>query len=138
MRSLLRERKGATAVEFALVAPALMMFMFLILDGGRMIFTKQALNELAAETARCAAIKASGCDADSIQTWAITRGRSRSQLPMYAGSTTVDVTTATCNGQAGMEQATIRMPYPKGSMTLLPQSYVPATMVSVACFPVAS
>ena len=133
--SLAIDQRGSTATEFALVAPAFLMFLFLILDGGRMMFTKQALNELAAATARCAAIKSTGCTtASAAQGWAATRGKARSMLAI--DSTNVAVTqSTTCNGQANMTQATISLAYKKGALTFLPQSVVPATMTSTACFP---
>ena len=59
-RRLAREEIGGAVVEFALVAPTFLMFIFLILDGGRMIFTKQSLDEVTTATARCVAIQAAG------------------------------------------------------------------------------
>ena len=121
-------------VEFALLAPTFLMFLFLLLDGGRMMFTKQALNEVAAATARCAAIKGTGCtDATSAQKWAIARGLARDNLQV--SSAVVEV--ATCNGVANMSRATINTVWKKSAMGLLPQSLVPSTLTSVACFPIA-
>jgi len=135
---LLRDRRGGSAVEFALVAPTFLMFIFLILDGGRMMFAKQALNELASATARCAAIAATGCDtAANAQSWAVSRGLTRSNLHLSTGNVVID-SAATCSGQANMVQATITMTLTKGAMTLLPQSVVPSTLTSVACFPIAA
>ena len=134
---LWRSARGGTAVEFALVAPTFLIFLFLILDGGRMLFAKQALNELASAAARCAALKAPGCITDSaIQTWAVNRGARRSALVLA----TSDVTPlASCTGRTGSwEQVTIRLTYPKGALNLLPQSTVPAQLTSISCFPVAS
>lgn len=136
--SLLRERRGATAVEFAFVAPVFLMMLFLLLDGGRMMFAKQSLNELAAAAARCAALKPTGCaTASAVQSWAVSRGLARSNLSIVASDVAI-LTSTTCNGQASMAQATIAMTYRKGAMTLLPQSVVPATLTSVSCFPVAT
>ena len=62
MLHLLRgDRRGVTAVEFALVAPVFMMFMFLIIDGGRAVWTYQTLQEVASNSARCAALGLTGC-----------------------------------------------------------------------------
>jgi Flp pilus assembly protein TadG len=132
---LLRDHAGSTAVEFALVAPAFLMFLFLILDGGRMMFTKQALNELAVATARCAAIKSTGCTSVSaVQSWAVARGVARSMLSINTSNVAINQST-TCNGQANMAQATISLTYKKGALIFLPQSAVPSTMISTACFP---
>lgn len=134
-RARRQPQAGSAATEFALVAPAFLMFLFLILEGGRMIFAKQALNELAVATARCAAIKSPGCTTvAATQSWAAARGVTRSMLSITAASVAVTPTMA-CNGQSNMTQATITMAYRKGAMTLLPQSVVPANLVSTACFP---
>ena len=135
-RSLLADRRGNTVVEFALIAPTFLMFLFVILDGGRMMFTKQALNELAAASARCWAIKATGCTTkDEVPGWAVARGLGNSNLSISS----VDVSTAptTCNGQSNMAQVTVHLNYKKSALALLPQSSVPSQMASTACFPVA-
>jgi Flp pilus assembly protein TadG len=135
MRALVQNQRGGSVVEFALLAPTFLMFLFLLLDGGRMMFTKQSLNEVAAATARCAAIKATGCtDAATAQNWAVARGLARDNLQV--SSAVVDV--ATCNGIANMSRATINTVWKKSAMGLLPQSLVPSTLTSVACFPIAA
>jgi Flp pilus assembly protein TadG len=133
--ALLRNRRGGAAVEFALVAPTFLMFLFLILDGGRMVFARQSLNDLAAATARCAAIKATGCtDAASAQAWAVSRGLNHDNLQLATTDVAVLIGTS-CNNVANMTKATISIPWKKGAMTLLPQSIAPSTLTSVACFP---
>ncbi len=137
--SLLCEAAGSTATEFALVAPAFLMFLFLILDGGRMMFAKQALNELAAATARCWAIKATGCGTTAeTQSWAVARGAARSMLSIVSTDVLVSPSMTSCNGQNNMAKATISMTFRKGALLLLPQSSVPSQLSSTACFPVAS
>lgn len=135
---LIGNAKGAAATEFALVAPTFLMMLFLLLDGGRMLFQKQALNELATAAARCAALKPTGCTTVAeVQNWAATRGKQRSNLPLATSMVTVSMS-GTCNGQGAMAQATIAMPFAKGAMTLLPQSVAPSTLTATSCFPVAS
>lgn len=130
--------RGAAATEFALVAPVFLMMLFLLLDGGRMLFTKQALNELATAAARCAALQPSGCTtAAEVRSWAADRGHTRSQLQLTSAMVTVTMS-GSCNGQSSMAQATIAMPYKKGAMNLLPQSVAPSTLTATSCFPVAS
>lgn len=135
LRRLARDARGATVVEFAIVAPAFLMMLFLLLDGGRMIFAKQALNELATASARCAALKPTGCTSPTeVQSWTVDRGKTRSALALTTAMVTV-VQNTTCNNQGGMAQATIAMPFRKGAMTLLPQSVAPANLTSTSCFP---
>lgn len=129
---------GAAAVEFAFVAPVFLMFVFLLLDGGRMLFTKQALNELAFATARCAAVKNPSCSSEAAaETWAVGRGVQRSQLPLTSDMVKVIPSTA-CNGQADMAKATIKMQWKSGALMLLPQQLAPTNLVSTACFPVSA
>ena len=86
-----------------------------------MLFTKQALNELASATARCAAVHPSGCTSpDAVASWAASRGRTRSHLSVTADMVAVTMST-TCNGVGEMAQATITLPLRKGAMDLLPQ-----------------
>jgi Flp pilus assembly protein TadG len=135
---LLHDRSGASAVEFALVAPTFFMFLFLMLDGGRMMFAKQSLNEVATATARCAAIKAPGCETiPNAQSWAVNRGLTRDNLNILAADVNVTLG-ATCSSVSNMAKATVSVALKKGAMTLLPQSVVPSTLTSVACFPQAS
>ena len=53
LRRIACEEKGASAVEFALLAPTLLMFMFGIIEGSRMIWTKQVVQRSAHSAARC-------------------------------------------------------------------------------------
>ena len=131
IRALACDRKGGSVVEFALVAPTFVMFLFLLLDGGRLIFAKQSLNEVATATARCYAIKSSSCpDSSTARTWAINRGLARDNLAVSA----VTFASSCDNGLAGAK-VTVSMAWKSGAMTLLPQSVVPSTLSSSACFP---
>jgi len=133
--SLLHDRKGGVAVEFALVAPTFLMILFLIMDGGRLMFAKQSLNELAAATARCAAIKAAGCDtAANAQGWAVSRGNARSAMNIANSNVTVTAST-TCNGVANMTKVTITRPWANGAMGMLPGNVAPTSLSSSSCFP---
>jgi Flp pilus assembly protein TadG len=135
MTRLFRNQRGAGAVEFALLAPTFLMFLFLLLDGGRMMFAKQSLNELATATARCMATKQTACaDTGSTQNWAVSRGLARNNLQLTTGNIAIN-SAATCGGVSNMIQATITMPWKKGAMTLLPQSVAPNSLTATACFP---
>ena len=134
IRALLHDTRGGSVVEFALVAPTFLMCVFMLLDGGRMLFAKQSLNELATATARCYAIKSTNCpDAATAKTWAINRGLTRENLAVN------DVTFATaCDSGLAGTKVTVTTTFKKGAMSLLPQSVAPSTLTSIACFPNAS
>ena len=135
--SMARNEAGSAATEFALLAPTFLMFLFLLLDGGRMVFAKQSLNDLANVTARCAASKATGCDTiANAQSWAVSRGLARNNLQLSTSNVTINspAPNTACGGVANMTQATISMTWKRGAMTLLPQSVAPSTLSASACF----
>jgi Flp pilus assembly protein TadG len=60
---LLRERarfrmgnRGATAVEFAFIGPALILLLFGTIEGGRMLWTQNTLQYVVEQAARCAVV----------------------------------------------------------------------------------
>jgi Flp pilus assembly protein TadG len=78
-----RRRRGAAAVEFAVVAPILLIMIFGMIDFGRMIMVQQLLNDAAREGARTAVVGGSSAadvaagvaamlDATSIRSTAVT------------------------------------------------------------------
>jgi Flp pilus assembly protein TadG len=134
MQRLATNAIGAVAVEFAFVAPVFLMFLFLMLDGGRMLFTQQSLNEVATATARCAALQAAGCTSTaSAQNWATSRALTRGGLTLSNTKVELGVT---CNSVSSMAKVTVSTAWKKSGMGLLPQSVVPVTLTSVACFPI--
>ncbi|GJD56368.1 TadE/TadG family type IV pilus assembly protein [Methylobacterium dankookense] len=60
-RRLLADRSGATAVEFAVLAPCLIFLVFTVLVFGLAFWTRNALTETSVETARCIAIGSPDC-----------------------------------------------------------------------------
>ena len=59
-RALLRDRRGATALEFAVVGSAFIMLMFGVVELGRYYFTVQSVRLLAGEAARRAITQING------------------------------------------------------------------------------
>lgn len=59
-RGRARDERGASAVEFALVMPLLVLFLFGIISYGYMFSVRQALTQAAAEGARAAAVAPTG------------------------------------------------------------------------------
>lgn len=135
MTRLLRDRRGVTAVEFALVAPAFMMFMFLIIDGARAVWTYQTLQEVASNTARCAALGVTGCKtASEVQDYAVARAAATG-VKLTTGAVTLTAA-ATCSSVAGMTKVAIASSYQGATTKLLPSSV--STLSTESCFPTAS
>ena len=61
VRQLYHARRGIAALEFAVVAPVLIMLMFGTIEFGRLLWTLQGLQMTAVEAARCMGILASSC-----------------------------------------------------------------------------
>lgn len=134
MRRLLSDRRGVTAVEFALVAPVFMMFMFLIIDGARAVWTYQALQEVATNSARCAALGVTGCKTSGdVQSYAVARAAANG-VKLTAGAVTL-TNAATCSSVAGMTKVAISSAYQGASTKLLPSSVT--TLNTESCFPTA-
>jgi Flp pilus assembly protein TadG len=93
-RTLISENSGATAVEFALVAPVLFMVILGALEFGRLMWTQTALHFAVEEAARCASVTPATCGTSSqIATYASTV----SALTLDASSFTA--TTPSCGHQ---------------------------------------
>ena len=131
MRGLLDDKRGAAAIEFALASTALMLLVFGIVEMGRMLWTRQALQGAAAETARCLAIGSPLCQGGSAYaaTAAANRGISGLQSSMVA----VSVDNPCGTGAGNFTKVTITYPY----ASVVP-SFVAAPaggLTATACFP---
>src|SRR5579872_6503783 len=65
LRALAHDSHGATAIEFALVAPALCMLIYGVMEFGRLAWTQSALNFAVEEAARCASVTPTVCGTSS-------------------------------------------------------------------------
>jgi len=61
MTGLHRHEAGNTAIEFALTLPILLVMLFGIIEGGKVVWTQQSLQHGAQMAARCAAIDTTKC-----------------------------------------------------------------------------
>ena len=61
LRALARDRRANTAVEFAMAAPAIFLFMFGIIEVGYALWMQNALDYSVAAAARCASLRGSAC-----------------------------------------------------------------------------
>jgi Flp pilus assembly protein TadG len=67
-------RRGAAAVEFAIVFPILLLFVLGLMDFARMIWVQSTLDYAVEAAARCAAINATTCGtAAQIQNYAVSQ-----------------------------------------------------------------
>lgn len=123
IQGLRRARAGSTAVEFALIAPALFTLLFGTIEFGRMVFTQSTLHFAVEEAARCASVTPSACGTSSqIASYAASRA-SDTDLPASAFT----ASTPTCG-----HQVTGSVVYAFIATALF--TYSP-TLTATACFP---
>ena len=132
IKRLRADNLGSTMVEFALVAPALMAFIFLILEGGRMIWTKQLLEDAALDSARCLGLRALPCKTDAgVQAFAVEQATS-SGVRLLTANVTVQANVA-CNGTNGLGRVRLEVPYSSPAAGFLPVKI--DKLSAEACFP---
>lgn len=128
-RRLARDRDGATALEFALVAPLILAFTFGIIELGHLFWTIGALNMAVEDAARCVSLSnvptppATLCDTQThMQTYAVSR-----VWGMTVPASTFTLTTPSCG-------YLISASYPYTPIV----GYIPMslTVTASACYPV--
>jgi Flp pilus assembly protein TadG len=131
MTALAGDRRGATAVEFALLAPIFLGMLFTIVEGSRMLWIKQSINEVAFSTARCASVSGD-CETVATQkSYAVARARTYGQT--IGAADVVPLVNTTCNATAGMVKVTIATRFDSPVAGLIPG--VPAVIEGVGCYP---
>ena len=121
LRGLLICRQATTAIEFALLAPALFLFLLGIVEFGRALWTLNALHYSVQEAARCASIDAINCgNAQQIQAFAAGRSGAGFASSVFTAST------ASCGNKISASYAMhLYIPYANYSVTLTAQSCYP-------------
>lgn len=128
---LARCQRGASALEFALLAPLFFAFLFGLIEVGRLLWVSQSINEIAFSTVRCMSTSSSCATTPTIQAYAVQRAASYSLT--VVGANVVTASNVACDGNANSNRVTIT--YVVNSITgnLLP--LLPSTLVAHSCFP---
>jgi Flp pilus assembly protein TadG len=116
-----RNDAGNPAVEFALLAPVLLMCIFGIAEGGRLLWMVNALHYSVQEAARCASINKTTCgSSDQIKTFAA--GRSGAGF----ASSVFTATIASCGNRVSASYTMpLNIPFMSHSISLSAQSCYP-------------
>jgi Flp pilus assembly protein TadG len=77
---VLRSQRGSTAIEFALILPVIATLLFGMIDFGRLLYTKEVLNNAVREAARTGIVAATTDVPDSVIDTAVTNSIQNSQL----------------------------------------------------------
>src|SRR6266567_3639171 len=122
IRALARSRSGHSAVEFAFIAPAMLMFILGIAEVGRVLWLQNALDYSVVGAARCLSNSPSTCASTSqAQTYAA------SQSGAGFAASVFTVTTASCgNKVTASYPVTLDIPFVNLSATLTSQACYPA------------
>ena len=136
---LARSNSGATAVEFGLIAVPLLLIVFGTIEYGRLMWTREALQQTAIAGARCMGLVQTSCgtsgtyDSGMTQSYVIAQGAQWS-IPLTTSSVTLN-NSATCGGVGGFSQVTIAYAF----SSLVPQEITAlangANLSASACFP---
>jgi Flp pilus assembly protein TadG len=137
IRRLARDRRGASAVEFALVIGPFMLVLFGVIEFGRLLWTLNALQETAIAGARCMGVLNSACAASGAysSTNATTFVRSTASgwgVGLTAANVSLNNSTS-CAGVTNFSQVTITYTF----QSVIPLvSQLASYPISVnACFP---
>lgn len=135
---------GVTAVEFALVAPMFLMFLFGAIEYGRLMWDREALQQTAVTGARCMAMAqgtiesspcASGGSYSSSSTKTYIQGVATGWGLSVPASAIALNNAATCGGESGFSQVTITFTFTSvaPALVLLPAGGTLFTLS--ACYP---
>ncbi len=138
-RTMVCDRRAATAVEFAICCLALVMIVVGLLEYGRLVWNFQVLQEAATEGARCMGLRAASCASGG----SYSAGNTRNYVVNLASSRGVTITTAmvtlnntaTCGGAAGFSTVTISDSFTTVAPALLKSLASGLTVHATACFP---
>jgi Flp pilus assembly protein TadG len=136
---LARAQRATTAVEFAICALAMVLIVVGFIEFGRLTWSFEVLQEVAAEAARCMGLGASSCSSGGVYSSANTTGyivtlaNSRGVV-INAGMVALNAT-ATCGGATGFSQVSITYGFVTAAPVLLTSLADGFTVPASACFP---
>jgi Flp pilus assembly protein TadG len=138
-RALWRERSGATAIQFAIVSFAMLSLVFGIIEFGRLLWTREALQETAAAGARCMAVLSSSCASGGAVSTSLTTSYIQSlasgdAISLPSSAITLN-SSATCAGVTGFSEVVITYTFNTILPVFLPQLGAGLTVSTSACFP---
>ena len=121
IQALARSRSGHSAVEFAFIAPAMLMFLLGIMEVGRVMWLQNALNYSVVEAARCMSNSPSTCGTPSqAQSFAASQSGAGFAASVFTASN------ASCgNRVTASYDVTLDIPYVNLSTTLKSQACYP-------------
>jgi Flp pilus assembly protein TadG len=137
--TFLRAVSGATAVEFALVAGPMFLIIFGVFEFGRAMWTREALQSVAVEGARCMGVLNTSCAPSGVYSATVTRAFVQNEarkLSVALEDSAVTLSNNTsCTGVAGFSQVSINYTFTTLVPLLITQFQNGIPLVVSACFP---
>ncbi len=124
-RRLFRNDDGATAVEFAMLAPLFFAMAFGVIDAGRLVWTQMTLEHAVESAARCAGLQSSNCSSA-----ALVQSYAASQAPgLGISSAAFSYSATTCGAQVSATYTYyyLSRAFPGSSSTLKAQYCMPVS-----------
>jgi Flp pilus assembly pilin Flp len=136
---LLGDRRGATAVEFAMVAGPLLLLLFGTIEFGRLMWLRQALEETATVGARCMGIPQPECMNGGAYSASTARAYILAEASAWGLAVDQDDLVinraSTCSGLADFSTVSITYSFSSAAPALLEALDVGPTFTSQVCFP---
>ena len=133
--TLRRDKRGATALEFALIGSALMMLSFGILEAGLLYWTRNSLASIAAATARCRSIgydyATGSCQSDDNAKSFAVAAASQLPNPISVANVTVQTTASGCASVGSFVSISITHP----AFSTFPPPFNAIALSVSACYP---
>jgi len=122
---LRRDPRGAAALEFALVAPILLLLIYGAISFGLVLSVKHVMTESASEGARAAigAQIVSGTDADQNAAYVrVAKARATASLGIYSANAVITPAVGVCDGAAQNTCVTVTVTYPYRAHPIIPNA----------------
>jgi Flp pilus assembly protein TadG len=136
------ERGGATAVEFAIVLGPLLLVIFGVFEFGRLLWTREALQETATAGARCMGMSATSCAAGGVYSAAnattYVEGVATNWGVTLAGADIAlnnNTTCASVSAPNGFSSVTITYTFNSVAPNFITALAGGTTLTTTACFP---
>lgn len=132
-------RSGATAVEFALVVAPLLTLIFGGIEFGRILWTRNAMQQTAIATARCMGVHQAPCAilqvVDVTKSIAFARSNALGLSVAIPAAGVAVTPSGTCGGQSGFALVTLTVTFRTAVPKLLTSLGQNPVLVTNACFP---
>ncbi|TRW17315.1 TadE/TadG family type IV pilus assembly protein [Glacieibacterium frigidum] len=136
---MMRSRSGSAAVEFALILVPFVLLLFGGMEFGRLIWTRNALQQTAFATARCMGVRQAPCATgllpDVARSVTFARTRAASFSVAVPAAAVVATAAGTCASQGGFSRVTISTSFRTIIPLLRPILGEAYPIRVVACFP---